>query len=67
MYLLELQSNGMSSIITTGIVLKFFSDVHALPIYLFILRFPLYLLCSGFGFEIKGTKYQTSVFRRNLL
>lgn len=39
----------MSSIITTGIVLRFFSDVHALPFCLFILRSVL--LYSVFGFE----------------
>lgn len=56
----------MSSIITTGIVLRFFSDAHALPFYLFILKPPFSLLCSGFGFERKGTKYQFSLFKRNL-
>lgn len=40
----------MSSIITTGIVLRFFSDVHALHFCLFILRSPV-LLYSVFGFE----------------
>lgn len=55
----------MSSIITAGIVLRSFSDFHALPFYLFILRSPF--LYSGFGFEKKGAKYQTSVFMRKKL